>query len=440
MIMSELHEALSTQSAVRILRAAFFTPGIDGRAGLPLMLLGDPGVGKSAIVRQFARSLRSAGGSVQCEVLSPGERGDGAFGVTPVPVMRGGTHVLVYPAPEWAEPLLEDDAVGLVFIDEIQEAPPHIRAALLGLIHDRRIGGVQLGPRVRVVAAGNDPATVQSGYGLAANAANRMGHLDWPCPTPKEHAAYMASLVSTADGNEAAQEENVEDVEARVKAAWPRELAKAVGLESAFHRSNGGSRKNMFPGKRGGEAEKLRLNPSGAWPSDRTWELATRALAISAVFNLEPAEKMAFIAAFIGAPVAIEFLGFVDGVQVPDPVEFLAGKVEFRHSSKRLDRSWALASACLNTLRIREYATEANAIALYRFIGEQLINTDIELAQWIWGELVTPGTAPINPKTKKAFYLGDLGDTSRDFRYKDRNGVERSLMSILGESSKASKS
>jgi hypothetical protein len=427
----ELNQALSTQSAVRVLRAAFYAPGIDGRAGLPLMLLGDPGVGKSAMVRQFARGLRDKNGnSIACEVLSPGERGDGAFGVTPVPVERGGRHVLVYPVPEWAEPLLAPDAVGLVFVDEIQEAPPHIRAALLGLIHDRRIGGAQLGPNVRVIAAGNDPTTVQSGYGLAANAANRMGHLNWPQPTLAEHGAYMSSLVSAAGGSAAESFERVDEVEALVQKAWPREFARAVGLEFSFHRSNGGARKNMFPGKRGGEAERLRLDPSGAWPSDRSWDLATRALAMSTVLELTPAERTAFVGSFISAPVAAEWLGFIGGTDLPDPVEFLAGKAEFKHSSKRLDRSWALVSACINTLRVKEYATGDNAVTLYRFIGEQLINADMELAQWAWEQMVNPQTGPRNPKTSRMFFLSDLGVS---LRYKDRNGVEKSLMAILGE-------
>ncbi|MBK8172836.1 MAG: hypothetical protein IPK60_21210, partial [Sandaracinaceae bacterium] len=75
-------------------------------------------------------------------------------------------------------------------------------------------------------------------------------------------------------------------------------------------------------------------------------------------------------------------------------------------------------------------------LRLYKFIGEQLINADVELAQWAWEELVNPQTAPHNPKTQRMFFLNDLGV---ELRYKDRTGVERPLMHILAESSRLSK-
>jgi hypothetical protein len=73
------------------------------------------------------------------ELLSPGERGEGAFGVTPIPgIGQTGGMVLSYPMPDWTEKFA--DGVGIVFVDEISSSPPSIQPYLLGLLQERRIG------------------------------------------------------------------------------------------------------------------------------------------------------------------------------------------------------------------------------------------------------------------------------------------------------------
>lgn len=156
-----------------LLRAALFTPISEERWGLPLLLWGNPGVAKSAILRQLAREY-----GLPIEVLSPASRGEGAFGVTPVP--DGGR--MTYPRPDWTDKF-EEAKRGIVFVDEINLAATHFAGALLGLLQDRVLGSYQLPPGVRVVAAANpiDLAAASGGWDLSAPAANRVGHLEPPC-------------------------------------------------------------------------------------------------------------------------------------------------------------------------------------------------------------------------------------------------------------------
>ena len=82
----------------QILKAMLFTPVCGGggkppgRWGLPIMFVGRPGTAKTSIIRSLTEQM-----GMQCEILSPAERGEGAFGVVPVP--QDG--ILTYPMPDW---------------------------------------------------------------------------------------------------------------------------------------------------------------------------------------------------------------------------------------------------------------------------------------------------------------------------------------------------
>src|SRR5258706_13170330 len=98
-----------------LLRAALFTPGPNRMWGLPILLWGAPGVAKTALIRQLSDEY-----SMPLEVLSPACRGEGAFGVTPVPVDGR----MTYPRPDWTD-RFEQTGRGIGFIDEINLAATH---------------------------------------------------------------------------------------------------------------------------------------------------------------------------------------------------------------------------------------------------------------------------------------------------------------------------
>ena len=97
----------------RILHAAMFCPTPEGFFGLPILLWGPPGIGKTGMIRAFARST-----GLPYERLSPAERGEGQFGVVPVPGEDGRLH---YPPPDWSQKF---ERGGILFVDEINTAPP----------------------------------------------------------------------------------------------------------------------------------------------------------------------------------------------------------------------------------------------------------------------------------------------------------------------------
>jgi hypothetical protein len=302
-----------------------------GRWGLPLILWGAPGTAKSATIVELARLY-----GLPCEVLSPGERGEGAFGVTPVPQqIPGDGMMLTYPPPEWVAGLRDKDGEerGIVFVDEINTCPPAIQPALLGLIQERRIGGHQLGPRVRVLGAANPVNQSAGGWDLAPPVANRGGHVEWPPPTVPYWNSWLRSQTEEQETprNPLLEEE-------MVLAAWPAAWAWAIGVITGFLGVRPELLHKMPPD---GSPEQGR-----AWPSPRTWEYATRALASARIHGLDDETTDELLSAFIGAAAAGELATWMIEADLPDPAALLDGTVVFTPDPRRLDRTEAVLSAC----------------------------------------------------------------------------------------------
>lgn len=330
-----------------ILHAALFTPYTKGRWGIPIINWSEPGEGKTSVTEELCESYSD----LPCITLSPGEMGEGAFGVIPVPDKSG---VIKYPPPEWT---VQVEDGGVVFIDEMSSTPPALQPPLLGLLFARRIGGKVLGPRVRVIGAANPPEVAAGGFDLAPPVANRAGHIDWTAPTAEEHTSYM--LRGSRD--KAAASKSAVAEETRVLKDWPEAWARAVGLETAFI-TRRPDLKNKCP--KAGDPKAGR-----AWPSDRSWENATRALASSMVHGLSGSERDEFVSAFIGAGPAAELFEFIEKADLPDPADILDEKITFKHSGARLDRTAAVLNSCVSLIVPQNAAKrDARAEAFWRLI------------------------------------------------------------------------
>ena len=337
----------------KIITAALMTPGERGNWGLPLLFWGPPGVAKSDRIEAAARAC-----GLPCEVLSPGERGEAAFGVIPVPrevevteedqdtgeTRKVKRFVIDSPQPSWTLRFEDSDGAGCVFIDECVQTPPAIQPALLGAIHARRIGAHFLGKRVRVLAAAN-PVAIGGGYDLPAPVANRLGHFDWPMPSVDEWVQWLTMAGSDKEKfGDAAKEE------ARVEAAWGSAFAWSKGIVGSFLRARRVPTSDKeFGGQtflHGMPRKSTDPNLSKAWRSPRTWALATRALAGSRIHGLDDEEQAALVGSFVGEGAAVELFAYMRSADLPMPEDVLDGKVKLDHDPMRLDRTMAVLSSC----------------------------------------------------------------------------------------------
>jgi len=309
-----------------MLHVAWFTPGSNGRWGLPLLLEGRPGTAKTAIIESAA-----AGFGLACETVIASLREPSDFLGLPIPNKTGGVS---YAPPAWA--LRIADAVrGVVFLDELNTAPPAVQAALLRVVNDSVVGELRLPPGIRWIAAQNAVEESVGGYDLAPPTANRWGHVAWLSTTAEAFADWLighAGEVAKGEALDAAAEE------ARVESLFPAAFAKASGLVAAFVKRRG---ELLHKQPKTGDPK-----ASKAWPSPRTWELATRALAGAEVHGLSLMDGEELLACFIGEGAAIEFSAWRTMVDLPDPAAVLDGKATFKHEAARLDRTIALLDSC----------------------------------------------------------------------------------------------
>lgn len=309
---------MSMQNIRRVINASLFTPTRTGW-GLPILFWGKPGIGKSDIIEDVANGVR-----LPLEVMSPGERGEGGYGCTPMPDSEG---YISYPPPRWTEKFKD---CGFLFHDEINTAPPAIQAPLLGLLLKRRIGGAELCGRVRQMAAANDVADAAGGWDLAPPMANRLGHLPWEAPNENEWTEWLMSSSEDAPSSS----ESALAIEARITKAWPAAWAKASGLVAGFIRAKPA---NLHAQPASGSPEASR-----AWPSHRSWESATRALASAACHGMSEVDGDMFAAAFVGSGCLGELITYRAVADLPDPTALLDGKITWKPDFKRLDRTFAV--------------------------------------------------------------------------------------------------
>ncbi len=132
----------------------------------PAFIWGQPGVGKSAIVREIASSAKLEVTDIRASLLDPTD-------IRGIPAIVGGEAI-------WCPPsfLPKSDAKpGILFLDEINAAPPLVQASLYQLVLDRRIGEYILPYGWWIVAAGNRQQDRAVTFRMSSALANRFVHL-----------------------------------------------------------------------------------------------------------------------------------------------------------------------------------------------------------------------------------------------------------------------
>ncbi|WP_444932972.1 ATP-binding protein [Microbulbifer sp. JTAC008] len=138
---------------------------LEARLRHAVMIWGKPGIGKSSIVLNLCQERGLDFVDLRLSQLMPSDlRG------IPVPG-KGATH--------WFPPsFLPTQGAGVLFMDELNMAPPALQGVAQQLILDRRVGDYQLPEDWVVWAAGNTKSDRAAVYEMPAPLANRFLHLN----------------------------------------------------------------------------------------------------------------------------------------------------------------------------------------------------------------------------------------------------------------------
>ena len=143
------------------------------KAKRPVFLWGPPGIGKSDVVAEIASDL---GGPVIDLRMAQMEPTD----IRGIPFFNKENGKM-----DWAEPVdlpskeyAEQFPIVVLFLDEMNSAPPAVQAAGYQLILNRRVGKYVLPDNVVIVAAGNRESDKGVTYRMPMPLANRFVHLE----------------------------------------------------------------------------------------------------------------------------------------------------------------------------------------------------------------------------------------------------------------------
>jgi hypothetical protein len=335
--------------------------GICVSTGVPFLLWGLPGEGKTAVVESAA----DVGWHVETLIVSHHEPSDFAG----LPVVGGDGGVTLAP-PSWAKRLAAFDGPGLAFFDEWTTASPAVQAAALRPLTHGEVGSLQLPPRVAFGAAANPADVAVGGWELAAPTANRFCHLDWHLPLD----VYTEGLVTG---------------HWPVLTLYPRAAAYAAQLRAARVLVAGYLR------ARQSQLSAMPRDPAGrgrAFPTPRTWDYAGRLLALARTVGAPSDVARLLVYGCIGDATGHEFLTWTAAQDLPDPEELLADPASARFAGMRADRVHVVLQSVLAA--VAATATPERWTIAVRLCATAAEATDLDAAVPVVRALLRPGVRP----------------------------------------------
>jgi hypothetical protein len=270
----------------------------------PVMLWGPPGVGKSQIIAGIAKKHGVPLIDVRLSQMEPTDLRGIPF--------RKGENV------EWSVPAMLPNAErhgdkGILFLDEINAAPPTVSAAAYQLILDRKLGEYTIPDGWAIFAAGNRQGDRGVTYAMPAPLANRFTHFDVE--------AYLDDWISWALKH---------DIDERIMGFLRFRPDQLFSYDAAH-------------------------NPV-AFPSPRSWEYAHRALQ---KFGDRPDLLSDALQACVGQACGVELKAYIDNLEnLPDIDAILNGQEVAVPRS--VDLQYGVAAALVR--RARESANDMDKL------------------------------------------------------------------------------
>lgn len=294
-------------------------PIIDaaGVAGIPVLLRGGSGIGKSSSLNRLAQARDE-----HLEVVTASLYEAVDFGG--MPITEGGV-VNLAPMP-WVRRVCDADRTPRVVFDEMNTAPQPVQAALLRVLLERISGDTALPEQTRFVAAINPTRASAGGWDLPAPVAARFLHLDIGVDAADWAAGMLSGWTLTPPNVTCLEPTAAQQADA---------LARVTAFVSAH------------PHLLHDQPETPSL-AAGAWPSPRKWDWVARILpALPTEHDL----PLAAVEGLVGRAAADTFFTWVEKLELPDTQDVLDAPTSIDWAGQDADRTLAILNAVVAASR-----------------------------------------------------------------------------------------
>lgn len=263
------------------------------QTGIPVIMWGDPGIGKTAQVTAFAKSRKKHLETIIASIRDPTD-----FCGQPITDGEVGKKFTKYAAPEWAKNIVANDG-GIVFFDEINAGTPRaVMASLLRVSQDKVVGDTVLPfENTWIISAANPPEIATGGMDLTIPLANRFAHFY----VDPDHNSFRNWLCGINQVNFIPE----------LPKNWKTFIPKYKGILASFDEVRPMSVQNCPKTSQGAKE----------WASFRSWTNAITLLSACESVG-EPCDgalAVKLVSAAVGQGAAVEFFQYLKNLDLPDP-------------------------------------------------------------------------------------------------------------------------
>jgi hypothetical protein len=303
------------------------------QAGMPVVLIGEPGTAKTATIHQsFDDVYVLYGSSINPEdvhgIVVLDEQGQ-SMERKPMSWLTEMNRLAAETDPETGLPRYR---LG-IFIDEMNHLDEIGQRAVMRIFNERQIGDVRIHPQIRLIGAMND-YTQAGGFAFNSALANRFKTVEWKADTdrwlnwiaPLSEAHNIA--VSYFNVNRAAIQAFPESEEAR-SGKWPsmrswtnalydyQKLCDMYGVSPSFKKSLQVVEPFTETVTQVAKTQKEKKTKSGKTRTETKTESTELRFGFDSII-------VDTLAGYVGISAAMEFVTYLDNLDLIDPVELLA--------------------------------------------------------------------------------------------------------------------
>ncbi|MEK9722591.1 MAG: hypothetical protein VW405_03790 [Rhodospirillaceae bacterium] len=316
----------------------YYSYGVNGRRGLTLMFVSNPGESKTSQIKLFSKAAGIGCVPYEGAGLEPQD-------IIGLPRLKDDDFYFV--PPRKFRELRDNPNGGLLFGDEFTRQSSSVMAAALNLMLDGTTQAIDLGWKVARWAACN-PAGQVGGIDLDPANASRFIWVEWPEMSTRDFQTYLNTRdVTTGEGAVPPDFE---------PARFERNLAEKWDLCASLASNYIGSFlvRNTTAFREPPPVE------ARAWANPRTWDMATRALAaVECHFGANAWDrKIDLLAGAVGRGHADSFCTWLRTMDLPDPADILDGRAQYDIASDaRADRVHVILDSTLSVVEATLKAT-----------------------------------------------------------------------------------